>query len=183
MITIIKGNENYIDGVMNLYYRLQSDFKEKNLDIYQDNEYPNRDIFVSDLSKSDNTLLILDNDKVIGFITSENGDKFIASLFDDKVVEEKFFEKYKLKDYKGRMVAYERLMIDPDYRHQGYGSKLMSILSEKYSGYFVIFLAHKDNHNAIKLYEYLGYNCLGLEEFCFGKYYVFAKNQLVGLNA
>jgi ribosomal protein S18 acetylase RimI-like enzyme len=180
VIRIIKGNVSYIDGVMNLYHNVQDDFKKRNIDIYQDNEYPNRDIFLSDLSRQDDTLLLVDNDKVIGFMTSSNGNEFINSIFDDKEKADKFIEKYKLKDYEGRIVAYERLMINSEYRHQGYGSKLMTILDGRFKGSFIIFLVHEVNRNAIKLYGNLGYKCLGLEDFDFGKYYVFTKNELKG---
>lgn len=178
MISIIKGNVTYLDGVMNLYHRIQNDFKKRGIDIYQDNEYPNREIFEKDLSNSDRTLLLLDNNLVIGFITSDSGANFAKDIFNSPKDASSFLEKYKLSDYQGRMVAYERLMIDPDYRNQGYGSKLLTILDQKYSGAFIIFLVHEANHNAIKFYGNLKYTCLGLENFEFGKYYIFTKNQL-----
>ena len=178
MINIIKGNVAYLNGVMNLYFRVKNDFKKQGVNIYQDNEYPNREVFERDLLNSDRTLLLLDNDLVIGFITSDSGINFATDIFNSPKDTNNFLEKHRLIDYKGRMVAYERLMIDPDYRNQGYGSKLLNILDQKYSGSYIIFLAHQENRNAIKLYGSLKYNCLGLEIFKFGKYYVFAKNLL-----
>jgi len=178
VINIIKGNVAYLNGVMNLYFRVKNDFKKQGVNIYQDNEYPNREVFERDLLNSDRTLLLLDNDLVIGFITSDSGINFAKDIFNSPKDTNNFLEKYRLIDYKGRLVAYERLMIDPDYRNQGYGSKLLSILDQKYSGSYIILLAHEENRNAIKLYGSLKYNYLGLEIFEFGKYYVFAKNLL-----
>jgi len=177
MIQIVKGNKKYLKGTMNLLNKIRTKFKAENLDIYQNEEYPNEEIILNDLKKTDSTLVIVDDEEVIGFIASENENDYFNDIFENNN-REAFIEKYKLKDYLGRFIGFSRLMIDPDYRHQGLASKLMTILNKKYSGYVIIFLCHKENSKAQKLYATLNYDCLGLENFSFGEYYVYTKNQL-----
>jgi|GEM_PF-3213889 Acetyltransferases len=179
MIKIIKGNPSYLPGVLNLCQKIRNEFKKEHLNIYQDISYPNKSIFLTDLSNSDCTFLVVDNDKVIGFLTSEKESDFFNNIFDgDEKRINDFLEKYKLTDYRNRFIGFSRLMVDPDYRYQGFGSKLMTLMDKKYNGSVIIFLAHKDNKAAQKLYQKLNYICVGLEKFVFGEYYIYIKNQL-----
>ncbi len=177
MIKYVKGNPDYLYGVMNLLKKIREQFKEEGLNIYQNETYPNMDIILEDLRKKDSTLVVLDNDEVVGYIASEKGESFFKDCFDGFPKE--YLHKFGLDGYEDRFVGFSRLMIDPNYQHQGIATKLFEILEKKFEGYIIIFLVDKTNKHAQRLYAKLGYKCLSLESFPYGEYYVYIKNQLV----
>lgn len=177
MIKYVKGNHTYIFKVMELLNKIRKQFKEEKLDIYQGEDYPNREILLEDLRKKDSTILALnDTDEVVGYISSEKEEAFFKDCFSKYPKE--YLEKYGLDIYKGRFIGFLRLMVDPDYQHQGIGSKLFELLEKRYDGYVIIFLVDKENKKAQKIYQKLNCKCLSLENFSFGDFYVYIKNRL-----
>lgn len=177
MINIVKGNEGFLEGVYKLYLRVREQFKEENKDIYQSNDYPTKNDFKRDLSNSNSTYVVLDDDEVIGFITSEDEDYFFNDCLHGNE-EDKFFDKFDLSSYKGRFVGLSRLMIDPGYRHQDIATKLVGLMEEKYDGFMIILLVNHENIGAINFYNSLGYKNLGQYDFTFGIFYIYIKNKL-----
>lgn len=176
MIKYVKGNPDFLYGVMNLLKKIREQFKDENLDIYQDEEYPNMDILLDDLRKKDSTLLAIDRDEVIGYIASERAEDFFKDCFNG--FPKDYLNKYGLDVGEERFVGFSRLMVDPNYQHQGIATKLFELLEKKYEGYVIIFLVEKTNRKAQRLYATLNYKCLSLEKFPYGEYYVYIKNQL-----
>ncbi len=177
MIKYVKGNPDFLYGVMNLLKKVREQFKENNLDIYQSEDYPNMDIILDDLRKKDSTLVAMDGDEVVGYIACEGEDEFFKDCFDG--FPKDYLHKYDLDMYQGRFIGFCRLMVDPNYQHQGIATKLFELLEKKFEGYVIIFLVDKNNRNAQRLYATLNYKCLSLESFSFGEYYVYIKNKLL----
>ncbi len=177
MIKYVKGNPDFLYGVMNLLKKVREQFKENNLNIYQSEEYPNMEIILDDLRNKDSTLVALDGDEVVGYIATEREEEFFKDCFNG--FPKDYLHKYELDTYHGRFIGFCRLMVDPNYQHQGIATKLFELLEEKFEGYVIIFLVDKDNRKAQRLYATLGYKCLSLENFPFGEYYVYIKNKLL----
>jgi ribosomal protein S18 acetylase RimI-like enzyme len=177
MVKYVKGNPDFLYGVMNLLKKIREQFKENGLNIYQNEEYPNMEIILNDLRNKDSTLIALDGDEVVGYIASEREEEFFKDCFDG--FPKDYLNKYGLDIYQGRFIGFSRLMVDPNYQHQGIATKLFELLEKKFEGYIIIFLVDKANRKAQRLYAELGYKCLSLEKFPYGEYYVYIKNKLM----
>ncbi len=173
MIEYLKGEPKNIDGVMDLLSKIRKQFKEEGLDIYQDDEYPTKEILLNDLKNNEGTLVALNDDKVVGYIAFSNENDFFDDCFGG--YPEDYLKKYSLDIYKGKFIGLARLMVDPNYQNKGIGTNIFKKLEQYFINYVIIFLVDKNNLNAQKLYKKLGYNCLSLENFSFGEYYVYIK--------
>lgn len=176
MIRYIKGNSKYLNEVLDLFYRVNDHFLRKGVALYKGENLPEKSHFVEYLSKNDSTILALDDEKVIGFITSYNSDKFL-NLFKG-YEENSLLEKYHINDYKDRVIGYFLIFLDPEYRHQGITTKMVELMNKRFVGQYILFLVNKENRRFIKVASKVDFECLGEERIDDTDYYLFAKNQL-----
>lgn len=175
MIRFIDGDIKYIDGLFALLKNIRQDFKLKNIDIYQEESYPNRDLLLADLKRNKETILALDGEVVVGFMTSEPSKDFFIDIFQNNEEKETILKHNHLSKNYDCYISYSRLMVDPNSRKKGIATNLMKMMDEKYKGKEVIFLVDEKNNSVFDLYDKLGYKKCHLEQFIFGKFYVYTK--------
>lgn len=170
LFKLVFGNSKYLKSACILMDAIKEDFKLRNIDIYQDG-YPNYEIIENDLKNGENTLLLIDeNDNVCAQIVSTPNE--LHTMFSEEEVQ-KILHHYNLPDKP--YVGLCRLFVDKSLRSNGVGTFLINQMVEKYKGQNFIFFVHLTNHNALKLYEQLGFKNLGIYNYPFGEFYTFVK--------
>jgi GNAT superfamily N-acetyltransferase len=169
-LTLVKGDIRYFDSACKILDSIKQDFKERNINIYQDG-YPNYDIIKNDLENTNQTLLLIDeNENVLAQITSTPDE--LRSIFEENEVQN-ILNFYKLPDIP--YVGLSRLFVHKSLRKHGIATFLINEMEEKYKSEKFIFFVHIVNKNAMKLYDQLGFKNIGIYNFIFGEYYTFIK--------
>ena len=170
-LKLVVGDVKYFKSSCELLDSIKLDFKERNIDIYQDG-YPNYDIIKYDLENKDCTFLLVDeNEKVLAQITSTPDE--LRSIFEENEVQN-ILKHYNLPDIK--YVGLSRLFVHKSLRKHGIATYLIKHMEEKYKGETFIFFVHIVNKNALKLYDELGFKNLGIYNYVFGEFYTFVKD-------
>lgn len=167
---LVWGSLAYFKSACALMDSIKEDFRVRNIDIYQDG-YPNYEIIENDLKNGENTLLLIDeNDNVCAQIVSTPNE--LRTMFTEEEVQ-KILNHYNLPDKP--YVGLCRLFVHKSLRSHGIGTYLIKQMEEKYKDQNFIFFVHLVNHNALKLYEQLGFKNLGIYNYPFGEFYTFIK--------
>ena len=172
-LKLVVGDIKYFKSACKLLDSIKADFKERNIDIYQDG-YPNYDIIKSDLENNERTFLLIDeNDEVLAQITSTPDE--LRSIFEESEVQN-ILKHYQIPDIK--YVGLSRLFVHKSIRRHGIATYLIKAMEQKYKNETFIFFVHKININAMKLYDELGFKNIGIYNYIFGEYYTFIKENI-----
>ena len=173
MINYSYGNIAFLDGVCDLLKEVKKKFKIDKKNIYQTDDYPNKDIFKSDLISNKHSIVALDGNKVVGFICFE--DDFLDYDFVSLEDKDNFIKTTNLPLTNTNSVSFSRLMVDPKYRKQGIGSNLFKKLENEIHGKYNVIMINPENNNVLKLYKDLGYKDCSSYKFVFGFFYLMYK--------
>lgn len=169
-LRLIKGDIKYFESACKLLDSIKEDFKNRNIDIYQD-DYPNYEIVKKDLESKNRMFLLVDeNDNVLAQIVSTPDE--LRSMFKEEEVK-RIIEYFGIPDIP--YVGLCRLFVHKSLRGRGIGTFLINQMLEKYKGERFIFFVHLTNLNALKLYDELGFKNLGTYNYIFGEFYTYIK--------
>jgi ribosomal protein S18 acetylase RimI-like enzyme len=82
-------------------------------------------------------------------------------VVEDKIIGYSLVASSYSTEYGGLCIFIEDLYVDKNYRHKGYGSKMLEYIHEKYPAVRFKLEAEEDNEKALSLYRKMGYKVSG----------------------